>query len=51
MMRKSKAVVITTVRLSEELHNKLAKLADKNARSINTEIVLILEQHLIGGRK
>ena len=34
----------TSLRYSEELKEKLKKLADKNQRSLNAQIVYILEQ-------
>lgn len=35
----------TTVRLDEELYNKLVKLAEKDKRSINAEFNYILEKY------
>jgi predicted HicB family RNase H-like nuclease len=46
--RKSKPVIVTTVRLSQRLHHEIEKSARANERSVNSEIVSILEWYIQG---
>lgn len=39
------------LRLSKELYNQLKEIADKNKRSVNSEIIIALESHVKSFRK
>jgi len=39
-----------TLRLSEELHDALKKIADKEHRSIHAQIIHILTQYVLNGQ-
>ena len=39
-------MVATTIRIEEELYNKIVKLSIEERRSINAEILYIIEQYL-----
>lgn len=41
----------TSLRISEELKTKIKYLADKNKRSMNREIELVLEQYVMAYEK
>lgn len=45
---KMKYLYQQTVRLDEEIANKLRKSANKNKRSMNSEIIAILEAYFVG---
>jgi len=39
-------MVHTSIRIDEEIYEKIVKLADKDKRSVNSEIIFILEKFL-----
>lgn len=39
-------MITTTIRIDEVLYEKLVKLAQKEKRSINSQLVIIIEQYL-----
>lgn len=39
-------MITTTIRIDEVLYEKIVKLAQKEKRSINSQLVIIIEQYL-----
>ena len=39
-------MITTTLRIDEDLYNEVAKLAEKEKRSINSEILIIIEKYI-----
>ncbi len=39
-------MITTTLRIDEELYNKIAQIADKEERSINSQILYILKSFI-----
>lgn len=39
-------MITTTIRIEEELYNKIVKLALENRRSINSQLLIMLEKQI-----
>lgn len=39
-------MITTTLRIDEELYNKIVQLALENRRSINSQLLIIIEEYL-----
>lgn len=41
-------MIVTTLRIPKELHKQIEKLAKENRRSLNSQILIILEKYIEG---
>lgn len=39
-------MITTTIRIEEELYNKIVELAVENRRSINSQLLVMLEEYM-----
>lgn len=44
--RKDNKIIATTVRLKPDIHQKISDIAEKNYRSISSQIEMIIDEYL-----